>query len=141
MRMAETFRMILGDGSATSATVSPNGQQVAFMSNRDGNWEVYRMGIDGSGLVRLTDDGANDGLPAWSPGGDLLAFASDRGGQWAIWATPALAPERSAGASVNPDGGGETKLFALPGPIEGYVSGEPAYSARGWVEERISWGP
>jgi len=120
------MRMIFGDGSATAP--APFGQSVAFMSQRDGNWEIYRGNLDGSGLLRLTNDGANDGLPAWSPDGGAIAFVSNREGSWGVWV-------------MNPDGGGQRKLFALPGPLDGHVAGEPDYSSRGWVEERISWGP
>ena len=37
---------------------SPNGQQIAFMSFREGYCSVFRMNADGSGLVRLTRDPA-----------------------------------------------------------------------------------
>ncbi|MFB0546340.1 MAG: efflux RND transporter periplasmic adaptor subunit, partial [Anaerolineae bacterium] len=41
------------------------GERIAFMSRRDGNWEIYAVNTDGTGLTRLTDDPADDGLPAW----------------------------------------------------------------------------
>ena len=50
------------------------------MSQRNGNWEVYRVNLDGTGLTRLTDNGANDGLPVWSPDGSSIAFASNHDG-------------------------------------------------------------
>ena len=46
---------------------SPNGTQMAFASDRDGNFEIYVMDADGSGLTRLTKDPASDGQPGWSP--------------------------------------------------------------------------
>jgi Tol biopolymer transport system component len=55
-------RLLVDDGSATAPAGSPDSQSIAFMSQRDGNWEVYRVNLDGSGLVRLTNNGANDGL-------------------------------------------------------------------------------
>lgn len=70
--------------SDTNPDVSPNGSQIAFMSQRDGNWEIYTSDLQGSNLKRLTSDPANDGLPVWSPDGLSIAFASDRGGVWAI---------------------------------------------------------
>ncbi len=96
------------------------GQRVAFMSARDGNWEVYAVNLDGSGLKRLTNNGAQDGLPTWSPDGRSIAFVSNRSGNWAIWV-------------MNADGSDQRKLFDLGG---GYGSGE--YD---WTRERISWAP
>ncbi|MFN2292725.1 MAG: LysM peptidoglycan-binding domain-containing protein [Anaerolineae bacterium] len=97
-----------------------SGSRVAFMSSRDGNWEVYTVNMDGSGLKRLTNNAARDGLPTWSPDGKSIAFVSDRDGAWAIWAMDA-------------NGSNQRKLFNLGG---GYGSGE--YN---WTQERISWGP
>ena len=44
---------------------SPDGQQIAFSSNRDGDHEIYVMGSDGSNPRRLTDNSALDEFPAW----------------------------------------------------------------------------
>ncbi len=122
------FHMVFADGSATAPAVSLDGSQIAFMSQRDGNWEIYRINADGSSLVRITNHGANDGLPAWSPDGNTLAFVSDRGGSWGVWATKA-------------GGSQPVKLFAMPGSPDGHVRNEPDFSSHGWLEERISWGP
>lgn len=59
---------------------SPDGGQIAFNSNRDGNIELYVMNVDGSGLRRLTNHPSIDTSPTWSPLGHQLAFTSDRSG-------------------------------------------------------------
>jgi hypothetical protein len=48
---------------------SPRASKIAFESARDGNWEIYVMNADGSGVpVNLTNSpGTADGSPAWSP--------------------------------------------------------------------------
>ncbi|OAN48524.1 hypothetical protein A6A03_08050, partial [Chloroflexus islandicus] len=67
------------------ARVSPDGKQIAFASDRDGNWEIYVMNIDGSNVRRLTNHPATDDAPTWSPDGRQLAFASDRDGDFEIY--------------------------------------------------------
>jgi len=121
------LQTLLSDGSAIAPSISPDGQSIAVMSKKDGNWEIYSLRIDGSGLKRLTTHDASDGLPAWSPDGKVIAFVSDRDDEWAMWAVTVEELE-------------PVRLFALPGTPHGIVAGEPDYSSAGWYEERVSWG-
>ncbi len=52
--------------------------KLAFYSDRDGNTEIYVMNVDGSGLVRLTNDPGFDDSPALSPDGRQVAFLTAR---------------------------------------------------------------
>jgi pSer/pThr/pTyr-binding forkhead associated (FHA) protein len=113
------------DPSDTNPAISPDGQSVAFMSFRGGNWDVYKVDIDGANLTQLTMDTADDGLPSWAPDGRSIAFASARDGEWAVWA-------------MNVDGKNQRPLFDVEGSIDGLVQID-VQSARGWLEERIVW--
>lgn len=53
---------------------------LVFTSERDGNWEIYRMNVDGSDVVRLTETEISEGGASWSPDGRSLAFWSRRDG-------------------------------------------------------------
>ncbi|HEY85088.1 MAG TPA: FHA domain-containing protein [Chloroflexi bacterium] len=111
----------------TAPSISPDGKKVAFMSNRNNNWDIYIINIDGSNLQRLTTDDAQDGLPTWSPDGKAIAFVSNRGGPWSVWA-------------MTSNGTGIEQLFTYQGSPDGFVASEPTHdSTRGWAEERISW--
>lgn len=51
---------------------------IAFMSVRDGNAEIYVMNADGSNQTRLTySKNAGDWFPKWSPDGQRIAFFSE----------------------------------------------------------------
>ena len=56
------------------------GDRLAFASNRDGDYEIYLLDIDGSNLRQLTSNAANDFDPAWSPDGRQIVFASQTDG-------------------------------------------------------------
>ena len=67
-------------------TWSPDGQRIAFASDRDGDSEVYVMNNNGSNLVQLTKNNGYDGNPRWSPDGNKLVFDTDRDGpDWDIY--------------------------------------------------------
>jgi dipeptidyl aminopeptidase/acylaminoacyl peptidase/outer membrane protein assembly factor BamD (BamD/ComL family) len=102
------------DDSDNAPAWSPDGSQVAFMSARDGNWEIYVVDLANPKPRRLTTNPANDGLPAWSPDSQRIAFLSDRDGIWAIYL-------------VNPDGSDQYQLVPTGGTYED------------WLNEQISW--
>jgi len=64
---------------------SSDGKRIAFVSDRDGDWEIYVMNADGTDQRRLTRSPGTDRAPAWSPDGSRIAFESDRGGDFDIY--------------------------------------------------------
>lgn len=69
----------------TSPVFSPSGKRIAFASNTDGNYEIYIMNADGTGLLRLTRDAAEDIAPHWSPDETKIVFSSNREGRFALY--------------------------------------------------------
>ncbi len=78
-------------------TWSGNGHQLAFVSDRDGNWEIYKMNADGSGQTRLTNNSNADNSPNWSLDGQKIVFVSNRDENDEIY-------------SMNADGSQQTRL-------------------------------
>ena len=74
-----------GVGTNYVPVFSPDGKQIAFMSARDGNPEIYVMNADGSSVRRLTNHPAGESSPTWSPSGSQIAFTSDRTGKAQIY--------------------------------------------------------
>jgi serine/threonine protein kinase/WD40 repeat protein len=98
---------------------SPDGSQIAFISNRDNNSEIYVVNADGSGQTNLTNDPSGDYSHAWSPDGTRIAFASNRTGDNEVFA-------------INTDGSNLANLTNHPDADWG-----PAWSPDG---ERILFG-
>lgn len=79
-------RLTNGAGHEKHAIWSPDGTRIAFVSDRDGNDELYVMAAPdrtdpgGGEVVRLTDSPEDDWRPAWSPDGTCLAFVSYHNG-------------------------------------------------------------
>jgi hypothetical protein len=67
--------------------VSPDGKQIAFASNRNGQGDIYVINIDGSGERRITTDSSDDGAPTWAANGFEIAFDSNRDGDYEIYRT------------------------------------------------------
>jgi Tol biopolymer transport system component len=55
---------------------SPAADAIVFSSNREGDFEIYTIKPDGTGLRRLTHSPGNDSHPAWSPDGQWIIFTS-----------------------------------------------------------------
>jgi Tol biopolymer transport system component len=58
---------------------------ILFLSDRDGNYEIYVMDADGSNQTRLTNNPAMDYAPVWSPDRTKIAFRSNRNGHIQIF--------------------------------------------------------
>lgn len=107
---------VTGAGAIAQPTEPPVGDlldtKIAFVSNRDGNQELYGINYDGSGETNLTNNPANDRRAAWSSDASQIAFESDENGLWQIWVMDADGGGRrllvdtagAEGAAWTPDG-------------------------------------
>jgi Tol biopolymer transport system component len=73
----EEVRLTDAPGLEGMGTWSPDGRRIAFVSDRDGNWEIYVMASDGTKQRRLTNTPVDEGSPVWSPDGKKIAYLVD----------------------------------------------------------------
>ncbi len=90
--------LVLSPSPAESAFPGANGK-IVFISDRDGNPEVYVMDPDGTDQISLSNNLAEEEDPAWSPDGSQIVFGSNRDFSDNIYV-------------MNADGSGQTQLTA-----------------------------
>lgn len=79
-------RLTTNDAEDVDPAFSLDGTRLAFASNRDGNYEIYVMKLDGTEVARLTHEPADDVRPAFTPDGRIV-FTSRRDGNSEIYLT------------------------------------------------------
>lgn len=87
-----------------SPSISPDGRQIVFASNRTGYTELWISLIGGGGDRQLTQLQGFAGTPRWSPDGRTIAFDFTTGGNMDIWTVPASGgPPRRLTTDPAPD--------------------------------------
>ena len=71
---------------------SPDGERIVFTSNRAGNWQIFVVNADGTGVRQITEGGEGILSPVWSPDGKTLAYSGKVGEYWHIFSLPAPGP-------------------------------------------------
>jgi len=78
---------------------SPDGRSLVYTGGREGNYDVYRIPVEGGDEVRLTDAPALDDGPEFAPDGRFIYFNSARTGAMRIWR---MAPDGTGQEPVTP---------------------------------------
>jgi Tol biopolymer transport system component len=125
--------------------------EIAFVSQRDGNPEIYVTNPQGGWPSRLTNDSAGDYAPAWSPDNSKIAFFSDRDGFYGIYVMDADGSgqiELSGGTAHDaiphwsPDGTQIAFCSDRDGGVEIYVMNSDGTGQTRLTNNSVSdWGP
>ena len=76
----EARRLTSNEGQESNPHFSPDGKQIAFTGQYDGNTDVYLIPTEGGQPQRLTWHPGADNVTGWTPDGEAILFASARAG-------------------------------------------------------------
>jgi TolB protein len=108
---------------------SPNGKTLAFVGERNGDFDIYTIPAEGGEETRLTTAKGLDDGPEYSPDGTYIYFNSERTGHMQIWRMKADGSEQEQITSdddndwfphISPDG--QWMVFLT---YDGSVTGHP----------------
>jgi len=85
-------RITSGSWDDITPAPSPDGEEIAFASNRNGYWDLYTMNLSTGETKQLTDTPDYEGSPTFSPDGSFIAFESYNGDNLDIVVGPADNP-------------------------------------------------
>lgn len=82
------IQLTSGDWDDRDPAASPDGEFIAFSSNRDGPWDLYLLQLKTGHIQRLTDTLGFESHPTWSPDGLWLACETYYESDLNIWIIP-----------------------------------------------------
>lgn len=71
--------MTFNSSNDLEPVVSSDGLKVAFTSDQDGDFDIYTINADGTGLFKVTNNQVNDTAPSISGNGGKIAYQSEQG--------------------------------------------------------------
>ncbi|MCE9620681.1 MAG: PDZ domain-containing protein [Planctomycetes bacterium] len=113
----EAARLTSGAGMESWPVISPDGRNIAFAADYDGNPEIYIMPITGGSPKRLTFHDSSEQPLTFTPDGKFVVFRSSRTnpmGRVELWQVPVT------GGPAQPINIGEASLAAID-PATGQI--------------------
>lgn len=62
---------------AAASALADDARQIAFMSNRDGDWDIYQMTLSTRETVNLTSSSADEAFPSYDFSGQAMTYVSN----------------------------------------------------------------
>uniref|UniRef100_A0A7C4TGY3 DUF5050 domain-containing protein n=1 Tax=candidate division WOR-3 bacterium TaxID=2052148 RepID=A0A7C4TGY3_UNCW3 len=79
------IKKITSKGMNTDPAFSPLGDKIAYVSNIDGDEEIYLYDLKNDTTIKLTDNTYTDFSPSFSPKGNEIVYVTDRDKNWEIY--------------------------------------------------------
>lgn len=133
----EARRLTMHAASHFGAQVSPQGDRVAFSSDRFDNAEILTLELSTGNETRVTDHPESDQNPTWSPDGRTIVFESTRSGGRRLWS---IDPEARVPRPLLEDRDASRPRFSPDGAVIGFLSSEDGVSSL-WVAAPDGSGP
>jgi len=95
---------------------SPDNHWLAFVGERGGHFNIYRVAVNGGEEERLTSNPAFDDGPDYSPDGKWIYINSYRSGGWDIWKFPAAGAGADDHDAVRITADAQEDWFPHPSP-------------------------
>ena len=134
--------LTLDPGYEGEPTFSPDGQTIAYVSDRTGNFDIFLKQVSGGPDINLTNHPADDMQPAFSPDGKEIAFVSARSGElqclcFFIYGTEQ--PLMGGGIWVMPAFGGTPRRIVESGTFPSWSPDGSSiiYSGGSWFNQKI----
>jgi serine/threonine protein kinase len=111
-------------GVQAQPALSPDGRSVAFVSNRDGHYNIYVSLISGGSLIQITNSPNLKESPHWSPDGTKLVYSQlTDSGTADVWEVPALGgtPRRLIFNAKDPDWSPDGRSLAYLNLADGAI--------------------
>jgi tricorn protease len=115
-----------------SPVFSPDGQHLAFSSNRHGSYDVFVVSSRGGKPRRLTYDSADDQVCGWTPDGKGVLFSSTRGVDFPQAYELYVVPTEGGKVRRVSPGEGKEGSFSPKGDQLAYVRGPGSWYRKGY---------
>jgi TolB protein len=116
------LRLTSGDWSDITPAPSPDGEKLAFASDRNGYWDLYLLDLQTGDVTQLTDTPEYEGAPTWSPDGTFLAYEAYRNDNLEVVIGPADDPANGAVRLTSSSAPGHSPSWAVGGRQIAFIS-------------------
>jgi CxxC motif-containing protein (DUF1111 family) len=123
-----------GPGTDEWPSYSPDGTMIAFSTNRDGNYEIYKIPAVGGTATRLTVNTDADRNPSWAPDNSAIAYESTPNTAGALTTIQAVPPGGGTPSRISPGVGKSPAYSRDQGETIRTFRASPAILGLGFVE-------